>query len=439
MFRLKLFLLALLLPGAAFAAQTVSLPAKRVAMNGDGQASAMWDLSAELRKLNIGKDKATGRLLQVDMKVKAGFTGATIGLMLGGVIVDSATVVDDNEATLNLGADSAITNPPWMLAVRGDVQFIEIRVTVDAAVDAPTTPEPQQPKPEEPQKPDPAPGGDKPPTTTPRPTPKPDPEPSNPTPTPTPTPRPSNPPPIPAGDLSPGQEVVAVSESSGRIDYVRIVRRERNGTYTVSFGGAEYGDWLRSQLGVLKGCSGSFCVGQTVAWKRWPQANDLKVVAILGTDGRSVVLESRSARDLAVANVKELSKPGGGTTTRPPTPAPVDRNPRNLRQGQFVDYVDGSNVVIPGQILAIDGRIISVALDSRTDIIRVEGTSDRIAVLEGCSARVCTGQMAVTSDRGGRTYEVTVVGLQSDNLVVVRINRTGQQIGNWPVSALQLW
>lgn len=424
-------LLSLLFPLGALAAQTVSLPAKRVVMT-EGSA-AMWDLSAELKKMGIGKDKATSRLVQIDLKLKAGFTGATVGLMLGGIVVDSDTVIDDTEATMTLGADSEITNAPWVLAVRGEVQFIEVRVTVDAAADAPANPEPA-PRPEEPA-PRPAPAPAPAPTPT---TPEPDVVLPDEGPIPTPRPNPNGPPAPAATDLTPGQKLIAVSESSGTIDYVTLVRRERNGTYVVSFDGAEYGGWLRSQFAVLKGCAGPFCVGQAVSWSGWSQARDLKVVGILGTNGKQVILESRAARTLVAARISELRKPVA-TPPPAPRPAPVDRNPRNLRRGQYVVVVSANNVSASARIVDVKDGAVSVQMDQTGETQTFSATSDRVAVLEGCSQRACTGQMARTYDRAGRPLEVTVVGLQSETLVVVRASRTGQLVGNWPVQALEFW
>lgn len=379
------FLFVLLNTSAVLAATTVSLPSRRVSMPNGAAAPAMLNLSTELAKQNIGNNDKTGRLLQVDVKLKAGPTGATVALLLGGAAVDSATTEDDREITFVLGADSDVTPAPWVLAVRGEVQIVELRVSVDGG--KPSTSQ-------EPSVTDPAPGGGAPIDIT---------------------------PPVQAGDLVAGQRVIAVSRNTGTIEQVVVVRRDNDGTYTILFQGLEYPGFARDQLAVMEGCDGSFCVGDRVVLR----GGSRQIHRLWGRlPGGGWVLLSESDQEKSTIASSFLLE-------RPPTSQPAPRE--RLYPGLKVYYINQDNRGVDAMIVEASGP---------RPIIRLEGQNwslpdtSRIAVPEGCAGAFCVGQRITTQDRTGRRYRGVVVAIQNNRFVALRFEGSNAVVGNWPVSSL---
>lgn len=383
-----LFAIALLNASTVLAATTVTLPSRRVAMPSGASTPAMLNLSTELAKQNIGNNDQTGRLLQVDVKLKAGPTGATVALLLGGAAVDSATTEDDREITLVLGADSDVTPAPWVLAVRGEVQIVELRVSVDGG----------KPTSQEPSVTDPGTvggGGNTPPI--------------------------DITPPVQAGDLVVGQRVIAVSATTDAIEQVVIARRDQNGNYTVLFQGVEYPGFIREQLAVMEGCDGSFCVGDRVVLR----GGSRQVHRLWGRlpNGGWVLLSELDQSRSTIASSFLLE--------RPPVHQPAPRE--RLYPGLKVYYIDQDNRGIDAMIVEAVGQ---------RPIIRMDGQNwslpdtSRIAVPEGCAGAFCVGQQITTQDRSGRRYRGVVVAIQNTRFVAVRFNGSNAVVGNWPVSSL---
>lgn len=425
MSRLILFFMIAFSAVSAFASTTITLPNRRMNI-GSGSKAVMYDLSAELKKQNVSGSQ---RLLGVDIKAKASATGATIGLMMAGTAVDTYTLDDDKETTFQLAPDATVTPAPWVLAVRGDVQIVELRVTIEGGNSPAPQPKPApaptpapQPKPEPKPEPQPKPA--------PAPTPAPRPEPQ---PTPAPQPKPvPKPDPNVRKDLYPGREVVVVSARSGRIDRGTIVRQDADGTYTVNFQGEEYSDWTRDQIGLLEGCNGEICVGQFVHWNR-ARENDLRILAILEND--QVVLESRRTKQRYVASLDDLANDG-------PRPGPITPGPRpgmrTWATGQFAYFIDQNNRPLASQVTSYDGRVVNIQLQGNGQMYRLDATSDRLAQTQGCAANnVCVGQVRSTADRNGQSMQVQVIAIQSSIYVVVRETRYGMLIGNWPAQLLR--
>lgn len=389
------FVLSLAVAQAAAAATTISLPARRVTISGEGTQAALYDLSAELKRQQVGNTKETGRLLQVDLKLRPTFTGATIALLVGGVAVDSATVESEQESSLSLGTDLQVTSAPWILAVRGDIQILELRVTVDVAAKAPDVIVPTTP--------------------------------ANPSPIVNPTPAPA-----PKGELSPGQEVIAVSRTTGKIEPVQIVRLDSDGTYTISYDGDEYPGWGRDQLALMKGCaSNGICVGQAVEWSDWAEAKDLRTIGLLPSG--LLVVESPSANKRLVADSRSLRKKA--TPKTPPTQRPGKSTRWTV--GKNVFFVEDNNRVHPAKITQIGKYGVVFQLQDNGEKYQAGIDTDRLAQTSGCAAQVCVGQQFITADLNGVSYSVTVVGLQSERFAVLQINGRGTKVGNWPISALR--
>jgi hypothetical protein len=380
----------------ALAATTVNVAPRKLAIAGDGLRPAQFDFSAELKKTNIGVTNETARLISVDLKIKAQYTGATIALLVAGVAVDSFTVEDDQVVSFSLKSDSTMTTHPWAIAVRGTAQILEMQVTVDAANGAdqpvlPTTPtQPVQPQP---------------------------------TPAPTPT---------PLADLQVGQVVIAVSRTSGRIEPVQITSIEADGTYSVQFDGQIYPNWSRDQLATVSGCSKEFCIGTAVQWSGWSKTNDLRIIGLLVGD--RLVLESRSADERMVAAITEVKKP----TFVTPKPQPSPKNRLRFSVGQLAYYVQENHRVNPARVLSVDEKSIIFKVEETGEEYRSGIRSARMAQTTGCtSTNFCVGQQATTLDRGGKPRSVTIVGLQSEDFAVVQIDGSGIMVGNWPIEALR--
>lgn len=382
--RASLFFATLLTAAFASAATTVTLPARRVAMPADGATPAMINLSTELAKQNVGTTDQSGRLLQIDVKLKAGPTGATVALLIGGAAVDSATTEDDREITLILGADSEVTPAPWIIAVRGEVQITELRVTVDGGKPSTST----EPPPVDPGV--------------------------------------ATGPPVditPGGDLVPGQRVIAVSRSSGTIEEVLIVRRDQDGTYTVSFREMEYPGFGRSQLAVMEGCDASFCVGERVVLRGGSKQTH-RLWGRLPGGGWVLLRESDDARS-TVASSSLLTRP----SANPEPPARQER----LYPGLKLYYIGQDNLAVDAMIVEVNGP---------RPIIRMRGQNwslpdaTRLAVPEGCAGSFCVGQTVRTKDRQGRPYQGVIVAIQNSRLIAIRFAGSSQIVGNWPVSSL---
>jgi hypothetical protein len=404
------FLTVLIVSTAATAATIADLPARKMKMSGDGSRPAMIDLSSELSTKSLGQNDQTSRLVRVELKIKAGFTGATLGLMMNGVAVSSSSVLDDQEQTLTLTADSNTTPPPWILAVRGEVQILEMRLTMDAATSAPD-PIPTAP-------------------TNPQPEPTPEPIPTEPVPTePAPTPEEPEQPKKPAQDELVGQRVIIVSKSTGgTIDYALIVSKEENDTYTVVYKKREIRGFLRRQIGLISGCSGNICVGDKMSYFGTP-------VLILGRLNNGLfVTEQIDDGTRLVLSQTELTAQTSGDDTVPVQPSPEVPTPRRYYRGESVLIVGQNSKVSDGTILGSSGSAITVTTEN--GVIKIKDQT-RIAVFEGCAGDFCVGQNVSTRDRKGIKRYGQITAIQSSSLVVLRILQSDKLVGNWPVQSLR--
>ncbi|MBX3034822.1 MAG: hypothetical protein KF865_12955 [Bdellovibrionaceae bacterium] len=448
-----------LLAEAALAATTVNLAPRPYAEAPEGRATSI-NLTTELRRQKIGGGADTARLVQVDLRVKTRAQGAMVALLLNGKAIDSRNIPPNSEQSITLNAATPPTAQPWVLGYRGGLQILDLSVTVDSAEDprgaAPGTarePAAEQIPPEEPDTGAIVPGA-----------PADLPQSSGPVPSITPRepapggsggtgelPPPSSPNGVPADELFNGQRVIAVSRSSGRIDYVTVVRRDPRGTYTVFFEGQEYHAFERHQLAVAEGCAREICAGARVL-RRDSGSQEFKVLGLLPQQaavledprGQRFVLPTSELIPMGAPNGRApgSQRPppqqgrGGG---RPQRPAPNDPSPeggRRWQQGQVALLVDPSNRVFPVRVQGADQRGVAVtSMDGRwQQIIPDDG---RIGVLEGCAGGYCVGEVLTVVDSMGRVFQAEMIGVQNERMVILRLREIGVEVGNWPVGALR--
>ncbi|MGZ3710859.1 MAG: hypothetical protein ACXVBE_03845 [Bdellovibrionota bacterium] len=137
------FLSLCVLSATASAANQFSLPARTLNLPSNSEFPATYEISAELKRQKIDLTGANSRVAQVDMRIRGGTPGATVGLFLGRSTVDSVVLADSGERTISLVNKSAKSLMPWIVLVRkGEMQILEMRVTLDdgssVAVPAPT-------------------------------------------------------------------------------------------------------------------------------------------------------------------------------------------------------------------------------------------------------------------------------------------------------------
>jgi cell division septation protein DedD len=130
---LRLVILSLCLVGAsASAANQYSLPARTLSLPSNADFPATYEISAELRRQNITLSGDNARVAQVDLRIRGGTPGATVGLFLGRGVVDSVVLADSSERTITLTNKDAKSLVPWIILVRkGEMQILEMRVTLD--------------------------------------------------------------------------------------------------------------------------------------------------------------------------------------------------------------------------------------------------------------------------------------------------------------------
>ncbi|MBX3040613.1 MAG: hypothetical protein KF789_07905 [Bdellovibrionaceae bacterium] len=405
-----LFALFLIVSSPAFSSTIVSLPGRKASLGAAGDLPVLIDLSAELQKKKLDLPLDKSRLIQVDVIAKAGPTGAIYALMLSGAAVDSSTISDDKESTISLVPDGETTPAPWVLGVRGDVDIKEIRITLEssnAPVTPPTTPPVTPPV-----------------TTTPPPAVEIPPVIEEPV-----LPEPQTPP-VSSDDELIGRKVIVVSRTSGRIDYVTVVRKDADGTYTVSFQGLDYDGFERGQIALTEGCTGKICVGNSVQSK----GRKAKVLGRL-PDGTFVVEDSQGERFVFRA-AKTSEGPKEKTPATPKTP-PASSAFAHFTPGFVVLVVQENSDVFPAQVLRTNASAVWVQSYGRTAREIKITDPDQVAVLSGCLNGFCVGDPAVAIDDQGRQHHAEILGIQGNSRFVLRLFPDGWEVGNWPVNAVR--
>lgn len=384
------------LAGPALSSAVVSLPGRKTSLGTSGELPILIDLTAELQKKKIESGKT--RLVQVDVIAKAGPTGAIYALMLSGAAVDSATIPDDRDSTVSLVPDASATPPPWVLGVRGDVDIKEIRLTLESSAGQPSTPPAEEP----------------PPVTT---------EP----------PPPVKAEPVRSDDDLVGRRVIVVSRTSGRIDYVDVVRKDRDGTYVVLFQGMEYDGFDRRQIALTEGCSGDVCVGDSV------QTDGRKARVLGRLPGQAFVVETAGGERFVFQGKSPQTPPEKqAPAPREPAPAPLPSSLfATLTPGAVVLIVQENSDVFPAQVLRTASSAAWVRSYGRT-AREIKVTDSRsIAVLSGCLEGFCVGDPVVATDDRGRRHQAEILGLQEGSRFVLRLFPDGWEIGNWPAHAVK--
>ena len=420
------FLASLLVAeNVAFAAEsTITLNFKSVMLTSQENGAAMIDLSGEIKKQAASTKLAGQRIKSVEVDGQASFLGATVILLISNQAVDSMSV--DAGTTTPLILNSAYPRSPgaWALGIRGQMSVSQIKITIDdedtkapivpldplvrndpntqtgsgsqttidngpAVVVVPTTPTTDQQTVNQ--------------------------------------------------DLLPGETVIAVSSSSGMIDYVTIVSDD-GGSYTVDYGGREIPEWTRDQLAKTTGCNGDLCVGNVLN----RLGDTLTIVGIL--PGDKFVMQKSNQKYLVVNRSNLAATPPRPTT--PATPAPVKPAPPAPRPAgptRVGRYQVGQRayLVLDAQHV-YSATINAIRPNGSVDLAMADGSSrnvtraDQIAVISGCNSDgLCVGDQIQTVAGNGRYYSGRIIGMQSNDYAVLSIQGMNGMVGYWPFQSLE--
>lgn len=138
-----LVLAALLSVSTAQAATTVELAKGSIELLPSGTGMSLLNLQAKLptQGLQPTADQVIA-LTTLEIRLKPGFTGATVALLVGGAAVDSKTAESDQEQTITLRGPGNGAVGAWALGVRGQAEILSVRATLDViAKPAATAPE----------------------------------------------------------------------------------------------------------------------------------------------------------------------------------------------------------------------------------------------------------------------------------------------------------
>ncbi len=393
---MKFFLILGLIFASLFAQASeinVTLNFNNLLLTSQDSGAALIDLTKEIAKQSPKTDITGLRIRSVSINGKPQFLGATLILLVAGQAIDSITLESADKQPALLKTEIPNTPTPWILGLRGQMSFQQITLTLDKQ----TSNEPLKPITVEPPPAPPAPT---------------DPNLPN--------------PPLPTtsvtGDFAAGERVIAVSSTSGVIDYANIVSFEANNTYTINYLGGTYGGWGRSQLAKITGCNGKLCVSQTL----YRHNESIMVIGLL--PGDRFVLEKTFTRERFVLGKNDLMasiKPG----------VPVQTPHGRLGIGQKVLYVGQDNSVTAAEVSRITSeKNIDIKINGH--LLNIT-SPQALAVTNGCTANgFCIGDIVYASSSDGQDYQVTVAGIQSNDFIVVYFEGKDGMVGNWPTDSL---
>lgn len=392
---MKTLLLSLLATAAfsssTFAAEsTVTLNFKNITLTSQDSGAAMIDLTNEIRKQSPQTNISGLRIKSAVITGQPSFLGATVVLLVSGQAIDSQTA-DSSVQTLNLSTNLPNTPAPWVLAVRGQMSLQQVKLTLDAQLsDAPlqSSPVTQQPNPTDSQ-----------PTA-----------------------------PVSKSPFAVGEKVIAVSSSSGIIDYVTFAGADGNGFYTVTYQGTNYDGWSLDQLAKTSGCSANICVGKHVNYR----GQDLTVIGLLSNG--DFVMDNSFKEEKTVLTKEDLASADSLPGVVIPTPMPAPRS--RFHVGENIYYVDNGNRVASVTVNRIrsDG---SVDIEMNDRLYTIKNTA-QLGQKRACAGNsFCTGDQVTAISRDGRGYRATIMGVQSDRMVIVSFAGQNGLVGNWPVSYLR--
>lgn len=147
--KLLWFVLPFMLAVPAFAATTVELTGAAIELISDSAGMSLLNLQPKLAgRLPAPAADQVHALTSLEVKLKPGFTGATVALLVNGAAVDSKTLDSDQQQTVVLNARAPGAIGRWALGVRGQAEVQSVIVTVDlVAKPAPPAPPPPAPAP----------------------------------------------------------------------------------------------------------------------------------------------------------------------------------------------------------------------------------------------------------------------------------------------------
>jgi hypothetical protein len=225
-----------------------------------------------------------------------------------------------------------------------------------------------------------------------------------------------------------GEKVIAVSSSSGIIDYVTFAGADGNGFYTVTYQGTNYDGWSLDQLAKTSGCSANICVGKHVNYR----GQDLTVIGLLSNG--DFVMDNSFKEEKTVLTKEDLTSADSLPGVVIPTPMPAPRS--RFHVGENIYYVDNGNRVASVTVNRIrsDG---SVDIEMNDRLYTIKNTA-QLGQKRACAGNsFCTGDQVTAISRDGRGYRATIMGVQSDRMVIVSFAGQNGLVGNWPVSYLR--
>ncbi|MGE3260706.1 MAG: hypothetical protein AB7K68_02895 [Bacteriovoracia bacterium] len=362
----------------AFAANQYSLPSRVLSLPSNSDFPATYEISAELKRQKVVLSGDNARIAQVDLRVRGGTRGSTVGLFVGRSVVDTVTLNDSSERTITLVNREAKSLIPWIVIVRkGELQILEMRVTLEGEQSAPVEAPKPAPAPAPTPAPTPVPVPAKP-VEAPKPAPTPIPakpvEAPKPVPAPTPAPKPAPAPqPVPA----PAKPVEAPKPVPA----------------------------------------------PTPAPKPAPAPQPVPAPA-KPVEAPKPVPAPTPAPKPAPAKIEAPQRSSNG----------------KWKVGQSAYLVESSQLsrAFLGRIVRITKSSgVVIELSGRKQITVSQNSGSLVSTKSGCQRAICTGDNVVSYDRYRRIQFLRVVAIQSSNLVVVKSLSTGYTIGNWPINALR--
>jgi hypothetical protein len=410
---------------AALAAESViTLNFKSPMLTSQESGAAMVDLSGEIKKQSAATKLAGQRIKSVEVDGQASFMGATVMLLISNQAVDSQSVDAGTTAPIILNSSYPRSPGAWALGIRGQMTLTQIKITIDDEdLKAPILPLDPLVR-NDPN----AQGGSGGQATI------------------------DNGPAVvvvPTAPVQPGQQsvnsdfdigetVIAVSSTSGLIDYVTIVSDD-GGSYTISYDGRDIPEWTRNQLAKTTGCNADLCVGATMN----RLGDNLTIVGLL--TGDNFVVQKSNQKYLVVNRSNLAIQPARPTPARPAPAQPVPPPPRPAGPTRSGRYQVGQKAY-----LVLDAQhvytttINAIRPNGSVDLLMQDGTSrnitrsDQIAVIYGCAADgTCVGDQIQTVAGNGRYYSGRVVGIQSNDFAVLTLQGLSGLVGYWPIQSLE--
>jgi hypothetical protein len=205
---------------------------------------------------------------------------------------------------------------------------------------------------------------------------------------------------------------------------VRVLEVASNGVFKILFlegtlAGKEGNNWGRSDLALMSGCHNTLCVGN-ITLNTSKESVASKIVG-LQTNGDYVIeyLEGTLKGKIGSHWSKKELAATSGCSYDLCTGVSVLNVSKNATKSRIVGIEANGNYVIE----FLEGR--SKGLKGSN-----WGRKD-FAVMTGCNSNLCVGDSAVLT---GRNAKVTIVGIQQNNLFVIRFetgSNTGRLGSNW--------